>query len=54
MSLQICDLLPGEARGVYKNTNYDLRRYGTMEMFIHAEARGGSADADSQIISLLP
>ncbi len=41
MSLQICDLLPGESRGVYKNTNYDLRRYGTMDMFIHAESRGG-------------
>ena len=40
MSLQICELLPGEARGVYKNTNYDLRRYGTMQMFIHAESRG--------------
>ena len=40
MSLQICGLLPGEARGVYKNTNYDLRRYGTMDMFIHAESRG--------------
>ncbi len=46
MSLQICDLLPGESRGVYKNTNYDLRRYGTMDMFIHAESRGG-AGADS-------
>ena len=40
MSLQICQLLPGESRGVYKNTNYDLRRYGKMEMYIHAEARG--------------
>ncbi len=40
MSLQICDLLPGESRGVYKNTNYDLRRYGTMDMFIHAEVQG--------------
>ncbi len=46
MSLQICGLLPNEARGVYKNTNYDLRRYGTMDMFIHAESRGGPG-ADS-------
>jgi cell surface protein SprA len=40
MSLQICGLLPGDARGVYKNTNYDLRRYGKLDMFIHAESRG--------------
>jgi cell surface protein SprA len=40
MSLQVCNLLPRESRGVYKNTYYDLRRYGKMEMFIHAEARG--------------
>ncbi|HCL83555.1 MAG TPA: cell surface protein SprA, partial [Chitinophagaceae bacterium] len=45
MSLQICALQPGEARGVYKNTNYDLRRYGKMDMFIHAEARGGPTGA---------
>jgi cell surface protein SprA len=40
MSLQIDGLTPGESRGVYKNTSYDLRRYGKMDMFIHAEARG--------------
>jgi cell surface protein SprA len=40
MSLQICDLVNGDARGVYKTTNLDLRRYGTIDMFIHAEAAG--------------
>ena len=40
MSLQICDLANGDARGVYKTTNLDLRRYGTIDMFIHAEAAG--------------
>lgn len=38
MSLQICDLANGDARGVYKTTNLDLRRYGTIDMFIHCEA----------------
>lgn len=49
MSLQICNLLQGDVRGVYKTTNFDLRRYGTMDMFIHAEAtgnQGGIADND--------
>jgi cell surface protein SprA len=40
MSLQICNLALKDARGVYKTTNLDLRRYGTIDMFIHAEAAG--------------
>jgi cell surface protein SprA len=38
MSLQICNLVQGDARGVYKTTNLDLRRYGHMDMFVHEEA----------------
>ncbi|MDO6429710.1 cell surface protein SprA [Flavitalea sp. BT771] len=40
MSLQICDLKQYDVRGVYKTTALDLRRYGTMDMFVHAEAAG--------------
>ena len=40
MSLQICDLPQFETRGVFKNTNLDLRRYGKLDMFIHAEGAG--------------
>ena len=54
MSLQICGLLPGESRGVFKNTNYDLRRYGKMDMFIHAEARGTQAGvATNQLAAIV-
>ena len=42
LSLQICNLSNGDARGVYKTTNLDLRRYGTIDMFIHAEAAGSN------------
>ncbi len=38
MSLQICNLVQNDVRGVYKTTNLDLRRYGNMDMFIHWEA----------------
>ncbi len=38
MSLQICNLANGDARGVYKTVNLDLRKYGKMDMFIHAES----------------
>ncbi len=40
MSLQICNLVNKDVRGVYKTTSQDLRRYGTMDMFIHAESAG--------------
>lgn len=56
MSLQICNLVQGDVRGVYKTTNLDLRRYGTMDMFVHAEATGvasGISDYDlSAVIRL--
>ena len=44
MSLQICNLAPGDARGVFKNTNLDLRRYGKLDMFIHTEGAGAAGD----------
>ena len=40
MSLQICNLAPDDARGVFKTVNLDLRHYGHMDMFIHAEGAG--------------
>ncbi|HTL07731.1 MAG TPA: cell surface protein SprA, partial [Chitinophagaceae bacterium] len=40
MSLQICNLQKTDARGVFKTFNLDLRQYGTLSMFIHAEGRG--------------
>src|SRR6202000_2786995 len=52
MSLQVCNLLQGDVRGVYKTTNFDLRRYGTMDMFIHAEPvqQNGVQDNDMSYI----
>lgn len=37
LSLRILDLDPGDARAIYKNTYYDLRRYKRIQMFTHAE-----------------
>jgi cell surface protein SprA len=38
LSVQICNLKDADARGVFKNvTNVDLRRYGKLRMFVHAE-----------------
>lgn len=38
MALTVKGLQPGDARGVYKNTQLDLRIYKRMQMWIHAEA----------------
>jgi len=37
MVLKVDNLSPGDARGVYKNTSYDMRQYKRIQMFVHAE-----------------
>lgn len=52
LSLQVLDLDPKVARAVYKNTNYDLRRYKRIQMFTHAEALVDDTDLDDRDISI--
>jgi cell surface protein SprA len=42
LSLQLCNLAPNDARGVFKTMNLDLRQYGRLSMFIHAEGAGST------------
>nr|WP_262901440.1 cell surface protein SprA [Flavihumibacter profundi] len=42
MSIQLCGLKGGEGRGVFKTLNLDLRQYGQLKMFVHAESVIGS------------
>ncbi|MBQ4818685.1 cell surface protein SprA [Aquimarina sp. MMG016] len=37
LALTVNDLDGGDARGVYKNFNVDMRQYENLEMFLHAE-----------------
>jgi len=37
LSLSISNLAQGDARAVYRNVKYDLRYYGKIRMFVHAE-----------------
>ena len=37
MVMRVLDLAPGDARAVYKNTNYDMRNYKRLQMYVHAE-----------------
>ena len=38
MQLSVSDLDAGDARGVYRNTDLDLRTYKRLQMFVHNEA----------------
>ncbi|NBR36078.1 MAG: cell surface protein SprA [Chitinophagales bacterium] len=42
LSMQICGLPQYESRGVFKTLNMDLRQYGKLDMFIHAESVAGA------------
>ncbi|MEO6000303.1 MAG: cell surface protein SprA, partial [Chitinophagaceae bacterium] len=42
LSMQICNLATRDTRGVFKTLNLDLRQYGRLQMFIHAESVAGS------------
>ena len=39
LSVLTCNLKDGDARAVFKNTTVDLRQYGNLRMFVHAESR---------------
>lgn len=41
MSLQVRNLLTGDARAVFKTLNLDIRQYGNLSMYLHAESVPG-------------
>lgn len=42
LSVQLCNLPGRQSRGVFKTMNLDMRQYGRLKMFIHAEGRGSN------------
>lgn len=46
ISVKVCDLRDGDARGIFKALNTDLRRYGKLRMFLHAEGQDNLRDGD--------
>lgn len=37
MAIKICNLTDGDARGVYKTTDFDFRQFNRFKMYVHAE-----------------
>lgn len=52
MSLRVTDLKAGDARGVYRNTQLDLRNYKRLQMWIHAESLINDTDLRNGDLSL--
>lgn len=49
ISIAVCDLDKGDARGAFRTLNYDIRNYSRLAMFIHAESQFGQ-DGDAVAI----
>jgi len=37
LTMRVCDLADGDARGMFKNLNLDMRYFSKLKMFVHAE-----------------
>ncbi|GMT45831.1 MAG: cell surface protein SprA [bacterium] len=44
LQFTVVDLKDGDARGAYKNTNFDFRQYKKIKMYVHAEKRLANED----------
>lgn len=56
LSVQVKDLDNGQARGVFKTMNLDMRQYGKLKMFIHAERIkdcGGNTLEDNDLTAIV-
>ncbi len=40
--VKVCELIDGDARAAYKTSDFDMRQYKRLKMFVHAEAAGVS------------
>jgi cell surface protein SprA len=54
MSLQVRNLLTGDSRGVFKTMNLDIRQYGKLSMYLHAESMIGQRQLkDNEIYAVV-
>ncbi|WP_115462650.1 T9SS outer membrane translocon Sov/SprA [Winogradskyella aurantiaca] len=51
--VKVCDLIPTDSRGVFKNINLDMRQYKRMRMFMHARPQDGENLEDGQLIGFI-
>lgn len=52
LSLDITNLTQGDSRAIYRNSTYDLRYYGKLKMFVHAEKKQASSNLNDGDLTL--
>ncbi len=52
MQIVTCDLVDGDARAVFKTTDFDFRRYKKLKMFVHAEKTSHDNNIDDDDLTL--
>ncbi len=53
LSIIVDNLLDGDARGVYKNTDFDFRQYKKLKMYVHAEKYKADQDLNYGDLTVL-
>ncbi len=54
LSVKIDDLKPGDTRAVFKNTNFDMRMYSDLLMFLHGESVMGQTPVnDDDLLAIV-
>lgn len=52
LTMKVTDLGDGDARAIYKSTDYDLRQFKRLRMYIHAESVNSSSDVKKGDVSV--
>jgi cell surface protein SprA len=51
--LKVCELVPEDSRGVFKNISVDMRQYKKLRMFIHAEDGDSGSLQDEDLVGFI-
>ena len=52
LSLDITNLTQGDSRAIYRSSSYDLRYYGKLKMFVHAEKKFANSNLNDGDLTL--
>tara|TARA_B100000508_G_scaffold140976_1_gene144744 strand:- start:27397 stop:34710 length:7314 start_codon:yes stop_codon:yes gene_type:complete len=52
LQMTVCDLPDGLAKATYRNTNLDLRMYGKLKMYVHAETLADQDDLQDDDLNI--
>jgi cell surface protein SprA len=53
LSLAVCNLKPGDSRAAFKTSEYDIRNYKRLQMFLHAEAPENPSINDNDVSAFI-